>query len=140
MAIEQARCGKPSWAKASLPIALLALVGTALAKPVHAVEKGDYQAPDLGDFLLVGAEDGDGDGHGVEETRIRRYRNRAGDSVFSMTTKDRLWAWSLESHGGAGEADPDPDRNYVIRDSDCDGTFDERYSLDDQFHVPDCLK
>jgi hypothetical protein len=28
----------------------------------------------------------------------------------------------------------------VIRDSNCDGTFDERYGLDEQFHVPDCLK
>jgi hypothetical protein len=117
----------------AVPGLVLALVG----EQVRAVETGVYQAPDLGQFLLIGEEDGDGDGDGVNETRILRYRNLAGDSAFSMTTKDRVWAWSLESHG-PGEADPE--RNYVIRDSDCDGRFDERYGLDEQFHVPDCLK
>ena len=117
----------------TMPGLVLALVGG----QVHAVESGVYQAPDLSQFLLVGDEDGDGDGDGVNETRILRYRNLAGYSAFSMTTKDRLWAWSLDSHG-PGEVDPE--RNYVIRDSDCDGRFDERYGLDEQFHVPDCLK
>jgi hypothetical protein len=28
----------------------------------------------------------------------------------------------------------------VIRDSNCDGSFDEVYGLDDEFHVPDCVK
>jgi hypothetical protein len=46
----------------------------------------------------------------------------AGDSVFSMTTKGGLWAWSLAS-GPAGGTDPS--RNYMIRHSDCDGAFDE---------------
>jgi len=118
--------------------AALALLLAVTGEQVLAMESGTYQVPDLTKFILVGEDDEDGDGDGVEETHIRRYRNVAGDSIFSMTTKDRLWVWSLRTHGGAGEANPD--RNYVIRDSDCDGTFDERYSLDEQFHVPDCLK
>ena len=118
----------------AVPALILALAGTA----VHTKEAGTYPAPDMSQFLLVGEEDGDGDGDGVKETHILRYRNVEGDSAFSMTTKDRLWAWSLEAHGGPGEVDLE--RNYVIRDSNCDGTFDERYSLDEQFHVPVCLK
>lgn len=117
----------------AVPASILALAATA----VHTKEAGTYPAPDMSQFLLVSEEDGDGDGDGVNETHILRYKNVAGDSAFSMTTKDRLWAWSLESHG-PGEADPG--RNYVIRDSNCDGTFDERYGLDEQFYVPDCLK
>jgi hypothetical protein len=124
--------------KAVLLSAVPALVLAVLGEPVHAMEPGVYPAPDLSKFLRVSEEDGDGDGDGVNETHILHYRNVAGDSAFSMTTKDRLWAWSMESHGGPGQADPQ--RNYVIRDSNCDGTFDERYSLDEQFHVPDCLK
>jgi hypothetical protein len=116
---------------AVFPLALGA--GQALA-----MATGAYQAPDISQFLLLSEEDGDGDGDGVKETHILRYRNLAGDRVFSMTTKGRLWAWSLESHAGAGGADQE--RNYVIRDSDCDGVFDERYRLDEQFHVPACLK
>lgn len=122
----------------NLLVAGLALGLAGMGAQVHAMETGVYQAPDISKFLLVGEEDGDGDGDGAKETRILRYRNVAGDGVFSMTTKDRLWAWSLESHSGAGGTDPK--RNYVIRDSDCDGGFDERYSLDEEFHVPDCLK
>ena len=52
-----------------------------------------------------------------------------------MTTRDRLWAWSLNTRDNDSGV-----RNYVIRDSNCDGVFDEVYGLDDEYHVPDCLK
>jgi len=77
----------------------------------------------------------DGDGDGVKETLIVQYLNPAGDSIVSMSTKGRVWAWSLETSGNDSSV-----RNYVIRDSDCDGVFDEVYSLDDKFHVPACVK
>jgi len=102
-----------------------------------AMEIGAYQPPDVTAFVLISEEDGDGDGDGVKETHIRRYRNLDGDSIFSLTTKGRLWAWSLESVGSPAISGP---RDYVIRDSDCDGIFDQRYALNEEFHVPDCLK
>ena len=104
--------------------------------PLAAMEAGEYQAPEMEGFIITQEEDGDGDGDGIKETHIRRYRNLAGDSVFSMTTKDSLWAWSMNAHGD----DTDVSGHYVIRDSNCDGSFDERYGLDEEFHVPDCLK
>ena len=52
-----------------------------------------------------------------------------------MTTNGRLWAWSLETKG---ESTSGP-QNYVIRDSDCDGTFDEVYGLDEQYYLPECV-
>jgi hypothetical protein len=64
-----------------------------------------------------------------------QYVNTSADSLFSMTTKGHTWAWSLDTH----DSDSGPS-NYVIRDSDCDGSFDEVYGLDEEFHVPDCLK
>jgi hypothetical protein len=124
------RAGLVRWATAW---ALAAAGGSALA-----MESGEYPPPDIRQFLLIAEQDGDGDGDGVEETHIRRYMSSAGDRVFSMTTGGRLWAWSLDAHGSAGAADPA--RDYVIRDSDCDGTFDERYRLDEEFEVPACLK
>lgn len=100
------------------------------------MEVGQYTAPDLAGFALRREVDGDGDGDGVEETHIRHYLNPAGDRIFSMTTSGKLWAWSLSLHeqqsGNAG--------HYVIRDSNCDGVFDERIDLDGEFHVPGCLK
>jgi hypothetical protein len=119
--------------RSGVVIAFLMLAFT--STPAAATEKGDYKAPLLDGFAMTSEEDGDGDGDGVNETHIRHYSNSTGDRVFSMTTKGKLWAWSRESHGGA-----ETKNNYVIRDSDCDGVFDERYSLDEKFHLPDCVK
>lgn len=102
-----------------------------------AAVKGVFQAPDINTYILHGESDGDGDGDGVNETHIRRYLNKAGDSVFSMASGDRLWAWSLNTNGS--DDDSDLEKNYVIRDSNCDGVFDEKYRLDEEFHVPECI-
>lgn len=96
---------------------------------------GQFTPPDLAGFQHHSERRADGDGDGVEETLIVQYLNANGDSIVSMTTDGRVWAWSLESRGNDSST-----HNYVIRDSDCDGTFDEVYSLDDKFHVPECLK
>lgn len=102
-----------------------------------AMETGVFEPPEMSKFLLISEEDADGDSDGVTETHVLRYRNLGGDSIFSMTTKGRLWAWSLESVGSPSVSGPG---NYVIRDSNCDEVFDERYRLDEEFHIPDCLK
>jgi hypothetical protein len=118
--------------------AAVAAVALALGSPVsYAMEKGTYQPPDLNTFLLINSEDADGDGDGVKETHVMHYQNVAGDKLFSMTTKDKVWAWSLKTPEDAARNSA---WNYVIRDSNCDGVFDEKYKLDEEFHVPDCLK
>jgi hypothetical protein len=117
--------------------ALLAAASALVSAQAAAVETARaFPPPDLEGFLMIEEGAGDGDGDGVNETYIVRYRNLAGDKVFSMTTSGRLWAWSREQHGGG----PSIERNNVVRDSNCDGTFDERYTLDEEFKVPDCLK
>ena len=102
--------------------------------PGQAVAK-NFEPPKLDGFNLHAERDADGDEDGIKETHIKQYFNTSGDSIVSMTTKEQIWAWSLNTRDNeSGE------RNYVIRDSDCDGKFDEVYGLDDEFHVPDCLK
>jgi hypothetical protein len=101
-----------------------------------AMEKGMYFKPEMKDFALHNEYEDDGDGDGVNETHVRRYINDQGDTAFSMTTNGTLWAWSLDTGGGD---DTDIHKNNVIRDSNCDGVFDERYSLNAEFHVPGCL-
>ncbi len=137
MANQQADRGQTADSGGTCLWAALALVFLSVGAGIAAAQSGVHQPPDLGGFLLIGEEDADGDGDGVNETHVIRYRNPAGDSIFSMTTNGRLWAWSLES---GTEGDTDPVRNYVLRDSDCDGSFDELYGLSDEFHLPDCLK
>ncbi|MDX1697067.1 MAG: hypothetical protein R3308_02220 [Thiohalobacterales bacterium] len=96
---------------------------------------GNFEPPSLDGFNMHSERDGDGDGDGVNETRIRQYLNQQGDSLVSMSGKGQVWAWSLNTRDNESAV-----RNYVIRDSDCDGIFDEVYSLDQEFHVPDCMK
>ena len=95
----------------------------------------NFNPPELDGYNLHDERDSDGDGDGVKETHIKQYFDTAGDSIVSMTTKEQTWAWSLDTRGSETG-----NENYVIRDSDCDGEFDEVYSLDDKFYVPDCLK
>jgi hypothetical protein len=106
-----------------------------LAEAATAVEDGFFRGPGMEGFVKVQVYEADGDGDGEKETLVRRFRNLAGDRMFTMTTGEKLWAWSLDSADKNGiESD------YVLRDSDCDGRFDQRYSLDDEFTPPDCVK
>ena len=110
-----------------LGCSLVALTGQVVAK--------QYEPPKLDGFNLHAESDADGDGDGKNETHVKQYFNASGDSIVSMTTKGRLWAWSLDTRNNDSGV-----RNYVIRDSNCDGVFDEVYGLDDEFHIPECLK
>jgi hypothetical protein len=98
-------------------------------------QAGQFTPPDLEGFNQHDERDADGDGDGKNETRLGQYLNANGDSIVSFTSNGRLWAWSLDTRDD--ESGP---RNYVIRDSNCDGSFDEVYGLDDEFHVPDCTR
>ena len=109
---------------------IIVLSGT--PQPVNAEQ---FEPPSLEGFNLHLERDADGDGDGVNETHIKQYFSESGDSIVSMTTRDRLWAWSLNTRDNDSGV-----RNYVIRDSNCDGVFNEVYGLDDEYHVPDCLK
>ena len=100
----------------------------------HAIAK-QFEPPKLDGFNLHAESDADGDGDGKNETHVKQYFNSSGDSIVSMTTRGRVWAWSLNTRGNDIGVS-----NYVIRDSNCDGQFNEVYSLDDEFHVPDCLR
>jgi len=119
-----------------LPVLSL-LITTLMLIPAQAGAEtaGQFTAPDLDGFNLHDERDADGDGDGVNETHIKHYLNQSGDSIVSMTTNGRLWAWSLDTRDQESGT-----KNYVIRDSNCDDIFDEVYGLDDEFHVPACTQ
>jgi hypothetical protein len=116
--------------------AMMALVTVSVfAATCQRATAGQFEPPSLQGYQLHAERDADGDGDEVNETHIRQYLNKAGDSIVSMSSGERVWAWSLDMRDSeTGES------NYVIRDSDCDGRFDELYGLDDEFHVPACVK
>ena len=117
-------------------IPVLTIILTAsLAGMLRVALAGQFTPPDLEGFNQHDERDADGDGDGKNETRLGQYLNANGDSIVSFTSNGRLWAWSLDTRDD--ESGP---RNYVIRDSNCDGSFDEVYGLDDEFHVPDCTR
>ena len=95
----------------------------------------NFDPPKLDGFNLHVERDADGDEDGVKETHIKQYFNTSGDSIVSMETKGKIWAWSMNTRDNETG-----NNNFVIRDSDCDGLFDEVYGLDDRYDIPDCLK
>ena len=97
--------------------------------------KSNYEPPELDGFNLHDERDADGDGDGVNETHIKQYFNTSGDSIVSMSINGTVWAWSLNTRNSTSG-----NNNFVIRDSNCDGKFNEVYGLDEEFHVPECLK
>jgi hypothetical protein len=113
----------------------LVLALTLGADPSPAAQAWMFQQQGLDRFIRSGESTADGDGGGMEETVVRRYRNLSGDRVSSLTTGDRLWAWGLDTGGADG-----PGRDYAIRASDWDGGFDERRGLDEEFTLHHCLK
>ena len=118
------------------PQSITAIVlACALAQPSAMAVPAQYEPPKLDGFNLHAERDADGDDDGVKETHIKQYFNTSGDSIVSMTTKERVWAWSMDKRDNDSAIE-----NYVIRDSDCDGVYDEIYSLEQEFHVPDCVK
>jgi len=123
--------------KTSLSFALFMIVGiVGLGGATGTANATQFSPPNMEGFSLYQEHDADGDGDGVQETHVQQYLNASGDSIYSMTTNGHLWAWSLETKG---ESTGGP-LNYVIRDSDCDGVFDEVYGLDDKYYLPDCVK
>ena len=116
-------------------IPILALVYVVMPQQIQAASPSSFTPPDLDGFNLHGENDADGDGDNIDETHIKHYLNSNGDSLVSMSINGVVWAWSLDTRD-----DESGVHNYVIRDSDCDGVFDEVYSLDDEFHIPDCMK
>jgi hypothetical protein len=119
----------------NLRIRTAIILGCILALSTGHTMASQFEPPELDGFNLHAESDADGDGDGKNETHVKQYFNASGDSIVSMTTKGRLWAWSLNTRNNDSAV-----RNYVIRDSNCDGVFDEVYGLDDEFHIPDCLK
>ncbi|MDX2456512.1 MAG: hypothetical protein QNL87_03305 [Gammaproteobacteria bacterium] len=118
------------------PLPLLAIILlVSMTGMLQVSQAAQFTPPELEGFNLHDERDADGDGDGKNETQIRHYLNANGDSLASFTSNERIWAWSLDTRDD--ESGP---RNYVIRDSDCDGIFDEVYGLDDEFHVPDCTR
>jgi hypothetical protein len=113
----------------AIALACVITMPSAMATPTQ------YEPPKLDGFNLHAERDADGDGDGVNETHIKQYFNASGDSIVSMTTKEKVWAWSMDTRDNDSAI-----KNYVIRDSNCDGVYDEVFGLSEEFHIPDCLK
>ena len=114
---------------------LTIMLAVLLAGILPVAQATEFNPPALEGFNLHDERDADGDGDDINETQIGQYLNSDGDSLVSFASKEQVWAWSLDTRDSEIGSE-----NYVIRDSNCDGVFDEVYGLDEEFHVPDCLK
>jgi len=114
---------------------LTIILTVSLAGILPVAQATEFKPPALEGFNLHDERDADGDDDGKNETKLGQYLNSDGDSIVSFTSKEQVWAWSLDTRDSEIGSE-----NYVIRDSNCNGVFDEVYGLDEEFHVPGCLK
>jgi len=105
----------------------------------YAMEKGVFQPPSLEGYKLEKEFDVDVDEDGIKESNMTRYQNSAGDRILKLKTKNRIWGWAVKRHKYPEDKN-DLTKNYAIKDSNCNGIFDEIYRWDEQFYLPDCLK
>lgn len=117
----------------------LAVIMAFASASAMAAEIGVFQPPNLENYAQEQEWGKDGDDDGLQETHFVRFMNPRGDKVVRMTTKGAVWAWIIKSHAYPLDSQ-DLGKNYVLRDSNCDGKYDERYSIDEHFELPECLK
>jgi len=105
----------------------------------YAMEKGLFQPPSLEGYTLSEEKmlDKDKIKDGVKETKLEIYVNAAGQKIGKYSTNGKTWEWAIKSVQDVN----DNTHNYAIRDSNCDGQFDERYAFTgEEVYLPDCLK
>ena len=134
--LDEPRDGR-GWLRASLGSVLLATAVGLAVLTAGTSGQATFTAPGLQAYRLQKAYQQDADGDGVEETHVHRYRSRVGDQVLSLSARGQVWAWTLDT---ANDDDADIMANHVIRDSDCDGNFDQRYGLHEPYRLPVCLQ
>ncbi|MBM3199322.1 hypothetical protein FJZ53_00170 [Candidatus Woesearchaeota archaeon] len=73
--------------------------------------------------------------NGLAESTYEEGHHKSDDGRYigRWRVGQRIWAWSQ----GKGENDL---TRYAIRDANCDGIFEEKYSPTEEFEVPPCAK
>lgn len=118
---------------AGTTLAVILLLTSALGL---AFEMGVFEPPSLDGYLLVEEKllDKDEVKDGIKETRLEKYQSRSGEKIGKYVTGGKNWAWAVAPNRKDVCHYPD---NYVIRDSDGDGVFDERYRFcGEEFWLP----
>lgn len=92
----------------------------------HAMETGTFAPPSLEGYAFIDEKllDKDEIKDGIKETRLEKYQNGSGWKIGKYIADGKAWAWAVAPNRKDVCRYPD---NYVIRDSDGDGIFDERY-------------
>jgi len=125
--------------KTKILLLLVALL-VSIALQSHAMEKGIFQPPSLEDYEYERAWQMDINKDGVKETHVTMYKNSDGGKILKITSLNgTVWAWAVRSSYWPKDKE-DLTKNYTLRDSNCDGVFDEKLKNDEAYKVPDCLR
>lgn len=122
-------------------IVVLLIMLCILAPMPYAMEKGVFQPPSLDGYTLDRTKYSDKDTiiDGIKETKIEVFKNSSGQIIAKYTTNNKTWAWA-KLMDPSDVNNIDTSINYVIRDSDGDGKFDEMYNRTEDFYLPNWVK
>lgn len=100
---------------------------------------GAHVPPGLEGYKFTQEFKADGDNNGTEETTGYAYQDDDGNVRYVLVAGNQVWAWTQQSKDFPADKD-DLEKNYTLRDANCDGGFDQRLSPTDKVVLPDCLK
>ena len=105
----------------------------------YAKEIGNFKKPSLKGYSFQQAWDDDWNENGIKDTTIKLYKNSRGNAISKAYKKgsNQIWGWSLNTNN---DNNKNILKNYVIVDTDGDGDFDTRYSLNDDVPLPSWVK
>lgn len=126
----------PHWPWRNCAVMLTLALGSQAAL---AVEQGAFEAPSLEGYELKDTQEIDAgkESDDVKETTLEVYANADGNLILKYATKEEVWAWGILGDPQDQERN---EKNYVIRDSSGDGTYDEKFFGDESFSLPDHLQ
>lgn len=125
------------WQRQDIATITLALILALANTSLLAAETGVFQPPSLDGYTKDREFDVDVNEDGINETHVVKYVNTAQDIIYKYTTNGKTWAWGAGVNSGDKS---DITKNYAVRDSNCDGKFDEKYTRTEEFYLPSCLK
>ena len=125
---------------AGLVTLLAATLSLGLGMNANAMEENPngWPVPSLEGYTKVKGKWEDGDDNpntGVDgkETLSEIFMKEGTGVITKYSTAKATFAWAKASN----PFDPDA---YIIIDSDCDGVFEEKYTFNETFDMPDCAK
>ena len=125
--------------KISTRLTAIVVGATLMGFSAYAKEIGNFKRPSLKGYSFDKVFYMDMNEDGTNDTKIEIYKNNNGDKVLKSYKKgtNEIWSWGLDS---TNDNNSNIQKNYIVVDTDGDGSFDTKYKLEEEIPLPSWVK